>query len=33
MFTVWVGGREETSPAHAVVGDVCELPGILHRFL
>ena len=33
MFTVWVGGREETSPAHAVVGDVCELPGILPRFL
>jgi len=33
MFTVWVGGKEETSPAHAVVGDVCELPGILHRFL
>jgi len=33
MFTVWVGGREDTSPAHAVVGDVCELPGILPRFL
>jgi putative hydrolase of the HAD superfamily len=33
MFTVWVGGREESSPAHAVVSDVCELPGILHRFL
>jgi putative hydrolase of the HAD superfamily len=33
MFTVWVGGREDTSPAHAVVNDVCELPGILHRFL
>ncbi len=33
MFTVWVGGREENSPAHAVVNDVCELPGILHRFL
>lgn len=33
MFTVWVGGREESSPAHAVVNDVCELPGILHRFL
>lgn len=33
MFTVWVGGRDEVSPAHAVVGDICELPGILHRFL
>jgi putative hydrolase of the HAD superfamily len=33
MFTVWVGGKEETSPAHAVVKDVCDLPGILHRFL
>ncbi len=33
MFTVWVGGREETSPAHAVVSDVCDLPGVLHRFL
>jgi len=33
MFTVWVGGREEASPAHAVVSDVCELPGILPRFL
>lgn len=33
MFTVWVGGSEESSPAHAVVDDVCELPGILPRFL
>ncbi len=33
MFTVWVGGREESSPAHAVVSDVCDLPGVLHRFL
>lgn len=33
MFTVWVRGREESSPAHAVVDDVCELPGILPRFL
>jgi putative hydrolase of the HAD superfamily len=33
MFTVWVGGKEETSPAHAVVSDVCDLPGVLHRFL
>jgi putative hydrolase of the HAD superfamily len=33
MFTVWVGGREESSPAHAVVRDVCDLPGVLDRFL
>ena len=33
MFTVWVGGREESSPAHAVVSDVCDLPGVLHGFL
>ena len=33
MFTVWVGGEEESSPAHAVLGDVCDLPGVLHRFL
>lgn len=33
MFTVWVGGDEESSPAHAVVDDVCDLPGVLHRFL
>jgi putative hydrolase of the HAD superfamily len=33
MFTVWVGGREEESPAHAVVGDVCDLPAVLPRFL
>jgi putative hydrolase of the HAD superfamily len=33
MFTVWVGGCEESSPAHAVVRDVCDLPGVLHRFL
>ena len=46
MFTVWVGGNGEESPAspgkgnaardsfrpHAVVGDVCDLPGVLHRF-
>lgn len=33
MFTVWVGGQVESSPAHAVLRDVCDLPGILHRFL
>lgn len=33
MFTVWVGGGEEGFPAHAVIGDVCELPRILPRFL
>ncbi len=33
MFTVWVGGREEDSPAHAVVKDVCDLPAVLPRFL
>ncbi|MBI5577240.1 MAG: pyrimidine 5'-nucleotidase [Deltaproteobacteria bacterium] len=33
MFTVWVGGRGEASPAHAIVRDVCDLPGVLHRFL
>lgn len=33
MFTVWVGGREEESPAHAVIPDVCDLPGVLSRFL
>jgi FMN phosphatase YigB (HAD superfamily) len=32
MFTVWVGGNGEESPAHAVVGDVCDLPDVLHRF-
>jgi HAD superfamily hydrolase (TIGR01509 family) len=46
MFTVWVGGNGEESPApsargdrsrhsfmpHAVVDDVCDLPGVLHRF-
>jgi len=46
MFTVWVGGKGEESPAspiqgdrpwhsfrpHAVVEDVCDLPGVLHRF-
>ncbi|MBI5905433.1 MAG: pyrimidine 5'-nucleotidase [Deltaproteobacteria bacterium] len=33
MFTVWVGGNADDSPAHAVVRDVCELPGVLHGFL
>jgi len=33
MFTVWVGGGEEGFPANAVIGDVCELPRILPRFL
>ncbi len=33
MFTGWVGGRGEGFPAHAVIDDVCELPGILPRFL
>ncbi|MBI5418707.1 MAG: pyrimidine 5'-nucleotidase [Deltaproteobacteria bacterium] len=33
MFTVWVGGSEEGSPAHAVVQDVCDLPAVLPRFL
>jgi FMN phosphatase YigB (HAD superfamily) len=33
MFTVWVGGSNESSPAHAVVDDVCDLPGILPKFL
>jgi putative hydrolase of the HAD superfamily len=32
MFTVWVGGNAGDSPAHAVVRDVCELPGVLHEF-
>jgi len=32
MFTVWVGGNEEESPAHVVVEDVCDLPDVLHRF-
>jgi FMN phosphatase YigB (HAD superfamily) len=32
MFTVWVGGNEEESPAHAVVQDVCDLPDVLHAF-
>jgi FMN phosphatase YigB (HAD superfamily) len=32
MFTVWVGGNGEESPAHAVVEDVCDLPDVLHRF-
>lgn len=33
MFTVWVGGRAEDSPAHAVIPDVCDLPIVLARFL
>ncbi len=42
MYTVWVGGREDdgptgragtTSPAHAVVSDVCDLPSVLPGFL
>ena len=33
MFTVWVGGGEEGFPAHAVIGDVCDLPRVLPRFL
>jgi putative hydrolase of the HAD superfamily len=33
MFTVWVGGREEEFPAHAVIEDVCDLPRILPLFL
>lgn len=33
MFTVWVGGREGSADAHAVIADVCDLPGILSRFL
>lgn len=33
IFTVWVGGTEGESPAHAVVRDVCELPAVLPRFL
>jgi putative hydrolase of the HAD superfamily len=33
MFTVWVGGNEKESPAHAVVKDVCDLPDVLHEFL
>jgi len=32
MFTVWVGGNEKESPAHAVVKDVCDLPDVLHGF-
>ncbi len=32
MFTVWVGGNEKESPAHAVVQDVCDLPDVLHGF-
>ena len=32
IFTVWVGGNEKESPAHAVVKDVCDLPGVLHDF-
>jgi len=32
MFTVWVGGNERESPAHAVVKDVCDLPDVLHGF-
>ncbi|GAB4234041.1 MAG: pyrimidine 5'-nucleotidase [Deltaproteobacteria bacterium] len=32
MFTVWVGGNGEGSPAHAVVKDVCDLPDVLHGF-
>jgi putative hydrolase of the HAD superfamily len=32
MFTVWVGGNEKESPAHAVVKDVCDLPDVLHAF-
>lgn len=32
MFTVWVGGNEVESPAHAVVKDVCDLPDVLHGF-
>ncbi len=33
MFTVWVGGREGDSQAHAVVEDVCDLPSVLPAFL
>lgn len=33
MFAVWVGGREEGFPAHAVIEDVCDLPRVLPRFL
>jgi putative hydrolase of the HAD superfamily len=32
IFTVWVGGNEKESPAHAVVKDVCDLPDVLHDF-
>lgn len=33
MFTVWVGGSDEGFPAHAVIGDVCDLPRVLPLFL
>jgi putative hydrolase of the HAD superfamily len=33
MYTVWVGGCEGGSRAHAVVEDVCDLPRVLPAFL